>query len=460
MVQYDKDVVADLGFLKLDVLKVEAVGAVERAMKALGKDLRWLEGLPVDDGPTWDLISSAFTVGCFQLSEAGMRRALQQVRPKSIAELCATISLYRPGPMAFIPAYAERKHGREVVGYLHPSLERALAETYGVLVFQDQVLDVLHHALGYTWDEADAFRSAIGKKKADKLQLLLPELLARCQRQGWTRAQAEALVETLEPFARYGFGKGHGTAYAFMAYWSAYLKVHHPAPYMAALLSGHMDDDKRTKPLAAEALHLGLRIPRPDLNRSGVGWTVTDESTLLPGLNGIKHLGDTVCADLVAERERGGPYQSLPDLFRRTASVRSVTAKTVLWLAMAGALPPEWGHPRQIEAATPALQKWAKKAAAAPPDLFALADIAIGEAVPAAPLGGAGLRRRGALRAGLSGPAGICALPRRGHGAGRIPTPRPAPGHAARPGPRRPGRPGRRRGLPLPLRPAVRLAPP
>ena len=385
LVQYDKDVVADLGFLKLDVLKVEAVGAVERAMKALGKDLRWLESLPVDDGPTWDLISAGFTVGCFQLSEHGMRRTLVQLTPRSIPELCAAISLNRPGPMAVIPAYAERKHGRERVTYLHPSLQAALKETYGVMVFQDQVLDVLHSALGYSWDEADAFRSAIGKKKEDKLKKLLPELHARCLRRGWTPAQATALVALLEPFAGYGFGKGHGTAYAFMAYWSAYLKVHHPARYMAALLSGHMDDDKRTKPLAQEALSLGLRLLPPDLNASQIGWTAPDARTLLPGLNAVKHLGETVCADLVRERDRSGPFASLTDLFRRTAGVRSVTAKTVRWLAMAGALPPEWGHPRQIEAATPALQKWARKTAAAPPDLFALADVAVGEALPELP---------------------------------------------------------------------------
>lgn len=385
VVQYDKDVVAERGFLKLDVLKLEAVGAVERTMRDLGHDLRWLESLPTDDAPAWDLISSGFTVGCFQLENAGMRRTLQQVKPRTIAELCAVISLYRPGPMAFIGAYAARKAGREPAAYLHPSLEPALRETYGVMVFQDQVLEVLHGALGYSWDEADAFRSAIGKKKVDKLRSELPKLRARCLAHGWTPEQAEELKRLLEPFAGYGFGKGHGTAYAYMAYWSAYLKVHHPALYMAALLSGHMDDDKKTRPLAQEAAAIGLAVRWPDLNASAIGWTAVDDRTLLPGLNAVKHLGGAVCADLVAEREARGPFTTLADFFRRTAGYRSVTAKTVAWLGMAGALPPEWGHPRQIAQATPALQKWAKKAAAAPPDLFALADVAVGEAVPGLP---------------------------------------------------------------------------
>lgn len=371
IVQYDMTALADLGYLKIDMLKVEYIGALQRCLELLGEDLDFLWSIRTDDTQARAVFKSlcaGYTTGCFQLSDRRMRSAIMQIKPKTIADIAVGIALYRPGPMANIPSYAARKNGDEAVSYLHPDLEPALNRTYGVMVYQDQVLLVLR-ALGYEWDEADAFRSAIGKKKKEKLAKLLPELKERCRLRGWKKAQATQLLKTLEPFAGYGFGVGHAYAYAYVAFWTAWMAEYYPQEWFASLLTGYVNKkdkygEARVTELVHEAQRRGVEIYAPDVNTSS-GDFVVEGKGIRVGFSAIKGVAEGAMSALLNARELG-LFQDFTDFMRRTQVGPAVNSAVLSHLIDAGAFPRSWGHSAQLKEAIKQFQKWAKESVRMP----------------------------------------------------------------------------------------------
>lgn len=350
--QYSMYPVAELGLLKMDFLGLSNLTTIERALEIIeavypkvGKIDMY--NLPLDDVKTFKLLSSAETTGVFQLESAGMKRYIKELRPNSLDDIAVMVALYRPGPMQFIDSYINRKQGKEDVVYPHSMVENALRATYGIPVYQEQVMQIAKDMAGFSGGEADTLRKAIGKKIAKLMAEMKEKFIEGSQKRGVTTKQAAEVFSMLEDFAAYGFNKSHAVCYAMIAYQTAYLKSHYPECFMAALLTADLDDTDRIAIEIAECERMGIKVLPPDVNESFVDFGVVAESgNIRFGLAAIKNIGENPARVIVRERKKNGPYKSFEDFIDRMsktdvegAGERVILNKKVLEaLAKSGAL--------------------------------------------------------------------------------------------------------------------------
>lgn len=325
-VQYEMNWAEALGLLKMDFLGLRNLEVIQDAIEKIhyvhGVDLDPYN-LPIDDKKTYDMFAAGETIGTFQFESGGMQGALREVKPTELRDLIAIVALYRPGPMAYIPAYAARKAGREEVKYLDPKLESIQGETYGITVYQEQSMLVARELAGFTPGEADDLRKAIGKKLHDKMAALKPKFLKGCADNGVAKEVAEALWKDNEAAADYSFNKSHAACYAYVSYVTGYLKANYPHEYMAALLSSVMGDKDKAPLYLTEAKRMGLKVLPPDINRSLKDFAVLEDEDnpgqfdILFGLTALKKVGTAVVKDIIDEREARGSFSSMNNLIRR-----------------------------------------------------------------------------------------------------------------------------------------------
>ena len=343
MTQWGMDEVAAVGLLKMDFLGLTNLTILEEAV-GLCQEHEEVEidyvNLPDGDQKTFDLLASGDTFGVFQLESGGMRRVVADLKPTSIRDLAALLALYRPGPMEHIPRFIESKHGRRAVSYPHDDLGEILDDTYGVIVYQDQVLHIARKFAGYTLGQADVMRKAMGKKIAAVMQAERGNFINGALEKGYTQADAQTIYELIEPFAGYAFNKAHAVSYAAIAYQTAWFKANYPAPYMAAVLRAAAGNSDRVREAAAECGRLGIRLLLPDVNRSEATFTLEKmadgRSAIRFGLGTIKSVGRAAVEPLIAERKENGRIQSATDLAERLDS-KSMNRRALEALAKAGA---------------------------------------------------------------------------------------------------------------------------
>ena len=343
MTQYSMDPVAKLGLLKMDFLGLTNLTILDRATKMLDETRGIkidLGRLPLDDKETFELLSSGKTTDLFQLESAGMQRYIKELKPSTLGDIAAMIALYRPGPMEHIDTFIEAKHGRAPITYPHDSLKELLDETYGVIVYQDQVLLILQRFAGYTLGEADTVRKAMGKKIASLMSEERDRFIDGALGKGFDRPLAVQVFDLIEPFAGYAFNKAHSVSYALISYWTAYFKAHYPVEYMCSVLNSRLDNTDRIVSSINECSKLQIPVLLPDINRSGEFFTIDKESGPAPclryGLAAVKTVGEGAVRPLVAERKENGPYESIDDFCRR-ADVSGLNRRTLESLVKAGA---------------------------------------------------------------------------------------------------------------------------
>jgi DNA polymerase-3 subunit alpha len=339
--QFDKDDVEAVGLVKFDFLGLTTLTILDwtlRYVRMLDPASKLtLDDIPLDDPATYKLFHSGNTSAIFQFESRGMRDLLKQARPDRLEDLTALNALYRPGPMEVIPDFVACKHGRQQAEYLDPRLLPILGPTYGLMVYQEQVMQIAQVIGGYSLGAADLLRRAMGKKKPEEMALQRDNFTAGAAANGLAPERAKQLFDRMEKFAGYGFNKSHSAAYALIAYHTAWFKVHHASAFMAANLSLVMDDTDKVRMLRDDALALGLAILPPDINASNYRFEPIDRNQIRYGLGGIKGTGEAAIAAIVAERELRGPYVDLFDFCRRVDK-HAVNRRAVEALIRAGAL--------------------------------------------------------------------------------------------------------------------------
>ncbi len=327
-----------LGLLKMDFLGLRTLTVLANTA-ALLKESRGItidfDALPLDDPKAYQLLSDARTFGVFQLESAGMRDALRGLRPERLEDLIAMVSLYRPGPMDLIPDFIARRHGRAKITYEHPAMEKFTRETYGIMVYQEQIMQIASEMAGFTMGEADTLRRAMGKKDRDLMATQRAKFLAGSAERGTAAAKAERVWELMEKFAGYGFNKSHGAAYALVAYQTAYFKANHPVEFMAALLTSEMGDTDKIVKYIEECRAMGIEVQPPDVNVSAVQFSVAGD-TIRFGLAAIKNVGEAAMESILRTRQADGPFQGLDDFCARV-DLRLVNRRVVESLIKAGA---------------------------------------------------------------------------------------------------------------------------
>ena len=348
--QYSMGPIEKLGLLKIDFLGLKNLTIIKNALRIIRKIRSQeliVEQIPFDDAAVYALLSRGETVGVFQFESEGMRRNLQELQPSVLGDLIAMVALYRPGPMELIPDFIDRKHGRKQIKYLHPKLEPILNNTYGIAVYQEQVLQIARDLCGFSLGEADVLRKAIGKKIESLLMEQQMKFVQGALAKGVEQKIAEQLFEFVKPFAKYGFNKAHAASYAVIAYWTAYLKVHFPNEFLAALLTSDQTDlDKVAKDIA-EAERLGIKVLLPSVNESFTDFAVVKETgNIRFGLNVIKNVGRKVSELIEEERQQHGKYQSLTEFFMRVPK-EALNKKVLESLSKVGALD-DFGDRREL----------------------------------------------------------------------------------------------------------------
>jgi DNA polymerase-3 subunit alpha len=337
--QYDMKAVGDIGLLKIDFLGLQNLDIIATCMRLL-KELRGLdidiENLPFDDARTYELISAGDTHGVFQFEGAGMRRMLMDMRPQSFADVSAAVALFRPGPMINIPAYVARKQGREPIEYMHERLEPILRETYGVMIYQEQVMMAARELAGFTMSEADILRAAMGKKDKVKMAKLRTKFIDGTVERGIAKTTAEALFDGIAKFAEYGFNRAHSAAYGVISYQTAYLKANYPLEYMTSLLIHMEGNAERVATAIVDCRIRGIDVLAPDINRSRADFSISD-GRILFGLAAIKNVGQHAVESIVALRDADGPFKSLEDLCERTSAIQDVNRRVLEALVQSGA---------------------------------------------------------------------------------------------------------------------------
>ena len=327
-----------LGLLKMDFLGLRTLTVLANTV-ALIRDSRGvaidLDTLPLDDAKTYALLTDARTFGVFQLESGGMRDALRGLKPSSLEDVIAMVSLYRPGPMELIPDFIARKHGRAKITYEHPAMQKFTQGTYGIMVYQEQIMQIASEMAGFTMGEADTLRRAMGKKDRELMAKQRDKFLAGCAEKGTAAAKAERVWELMEKFAGYGFNKSHAAAYALVAYQTAYFKANYPVEFMAALLTSEMGDTDKIVKYIDECRAMDLRVQPPDVNVSAVQFSVAGD-TIHFGLAAIKNVGEAAMESILATRKQDGPFKSLEDFCARV-DLRLVNRRVLESLIKAGA---------------------------------------------------------------------------------------------------------------------------
>ncbi|MCX6640720.1 MAG: DNA polymerase III subunit alpha [bacterium] len=349
--QWDMKWLDAIGLLKMDFLGLRTLTVIKDTLAALherGVDVD-LDGIPLDDAATFRLFADKATVGVFQFESSGMKENLARLQPERLEDLIAMNALYRPGPMEMISTYIARKRGREKIEYLHESLRPILEETYGIIVYQEQVIRIASDIAGFSLGKADILRRAMGKKKLSEMQKLKDEFIQGAIDRGLTEKVAAAIYDYVERFASYGFNKSHSAGYALVAYQTAYLKAHYPAEFMAACLTSEINSSDRILLLIDECRHLGLTIHPPSINLSRYQFTV-EEGGIRFGLGGVKNVGEGAIEQVIAARDIFGLYRSLYDITERTDG-QKVNRKVLESLIQSGACDDLEGHRAQMKAA-------------------------------------------------------------------------------------------------------------
>tara|TARA_R110002073_G_scaffold40547_5_gene115158 strand:- start:294766 stop:299079 length:4314 start_codon:yes stop_codon:yes gene_type:complete len=337
--QFDNYVVEDAGLLKMDFLGLKTLTLIKdtiKIVKALHNVDLDPDAFPLDDTKTYELFQRGETVGIFQYESLGMQKHMKSLKPTEFADLIAMNALYRPGPMEYIPLFIQRKHGIEAIEYDLPEMEEYLKETYGVTVYQEQVMLLSQKLAGFTKGKADVLRKAMGKKIFSLLEELKPEFIEGGKKNGHPEEILEKVWKDWEAFAAYAFNKSHSTCYAYIAYQTAYLKAHYPAEYMAAVLSNNMNDIKSVSFFMDECKRAGIEVLSPDINESFYKFAVNKQGAVRFGMGAIKGVGANAVAAIVAERKENGPYKSIFDLAKRV-DLRSANKKAFDGLILAGA---------------------------------------------------------------------------------------------------------------------------
>ena len=337
--QYDKDVLEEMGLLKMDFLGLRTLTVIENALTLINREREEnfeIEKIPLDDEKTFSLLREGKTIGVFQLESPGMRRVLTGVKPNTMEDIIAVLSLYRPGTIKSgqVDEFIKRKHG--VIDYtsIHPLLDEILKPTYGIIVYQEQVMQVAQKLAGYTLAEADLLRKAMGKKKKDIMAKLRDDFINRCINNGIEREIAERVFNTIEKFAEYGFNKSHSTAYATISYQTAYLKAHYPKEFFTALLTSVSGNEDREEVYIKEAESMGIKILPPDINKSDIYFKIEGDAIRF-GFSAIKNVGENAAKIIVEEREKG-EYRSFYDFLTRCKSGK-INKKVIESLIKAGA---------------------------------------------------------------------------------------------------------------------------
>lgn len=369
--QYDMYSICDeyngVGLVKFDFLGLKNLAvladSVARVKERLGPEVD-LDRVPLTDKKVFDMLTRGETLGVFQMAGSGMTAYLKELRPTLVTDLNAMVALYRPGPLAFIPDYIARKNNPALVTYLDPRLEPILKPTYGVLIYQDDVMMIAVQLAGYSWGEADKFRKAMGKKIPEEMAKQKGHFLEGTVERGMKPAVAQQLWDQIETFAAYGFNKAHAASYGNLAYKTAYMKANYPVDYMAALLTADAGDVEKVAEIVGECARMGITVLPPSVNESAGTFTVADEKTIRFGLYSIKNFGTGVSDSIVAERAEHGRYAHLGDFLSRVTD-KNLNKKSLEALIQCGALD-EFGERGQMLAGIELLLEYHKQHEHAP----------------------------------------------------------------------------------------------
>jgi DNA polymerase III subunit alpha len=340
---FDKDDVEAVGLVKFDFLGLRTLTIIDWALEAIrqrdGQESIDLDAIPLDDPATFRLLQAHQTTAVFQLESGGMKDLIRRLKPDSFEDIIALVALYRPGPLqsGMVDDFIDRKHGRSRVEYPHPDLEPILKPTYGVILYQEQVMQIAQVLASYTLGGADLLRRAMGKKKPEEMAKQREIFLAGALARNVKEQTATYIFDLMEKFAGYGFNKSHSAAYALLAYQTAWLKAHHPAAFMAAVLSADMDNTDKVVGLIEECRSLGLKVVPPDVNRSAYRFAALDEKTIVYGLGAIKGAGESAIDALLSAREEGSVFHSLVDLCQRV-DLSKLNKRVLETLIRAGAM--------------------------------------------------------------------------------------------------------------------------
>lgn len=345
--QYDKDDVETAGLVKFDFLGLKNLTVIDKAVKKINKR-REMEGgeplditqIPISDIKAFDLLKEGNTTAVFQLESNGMKGVMKKLQPDNFEDIIALVALYRPGPLqsGMVEDFIDRKHGRKVVEYPHPCLEEVLKPTYGVIVYQEQVMQIAQRMAGYSLGQADLLRRAMGKKKPEEMAKQKSIFIEGASKNGIDKEKAEEVFELIDYFSGYGFNKSHSAAYALISYQTAYLKSHYPSEFMAAVMSSDMAKTEKLVNYFADFETNGGKVVPPNINISDKMFLPTKKGNILFGLNAIKGVGETVCDEIIRARNEGGKFTDIYDFVERTSSKVNKTAMT--GLINAGALDP------------------------------------------------------------------------------------------------------------------------
>jgi DNA polymerase-3 subunit alpha len=342
--QFDKDDVEAVGLVKFDFLGLRTLTIIDRAVRSInaarernGEDPLDIVSIPIDDGPTYEFIRSARTTAVFQLESYAMKDLIRRLQPENFEDLTALNALIRPGPSELADDFIARKHGRQVVEYLHPELKSVLETTYGVILYQEQVMQIAQVLAGYSLGYADLLRRAMGKKKPEEMAKQRKFFLKGAKRRGVDERKASEIFDLMEKFAGYGFNKSHSAAYALIAYQTAWLKTHYTADFMAAVLSSDMDNTDKVVVFMDDCGDMGLAIESAHVNACEYAFTVADARTIRYGLGAVKGVGASAIAAIVAERRQNGRFEDLFDFCLRVDG-KKVNRRVIEALIRCGAL--------------------------------------------------------------------------------------------------------------------------
>lgn len=342
--QYEMHNIDSLGLLKMDFLGLKNLTIIENTLKIISKTKKNkidLASIPLDDSRTFELFQNGRTTGVFQFESSGMKRYLKKLHPTNFEDIVAMVAMYRPGPLnsGMVDEFIDRKHGRKEVTYKHPIMENALKNTYGVIIYQEQVMQLSKDMAKFTGGQADTLRKAMGKKIAELMAKMKTQFVEGCLKNNLSKELAQETFTDMEKFAEYGFNRSHAVCYAFIGYETAYLKAHYPAEFMASLLTSDKDDIDRIAIEVEESRQLGIEVLPPDINRSFMNFGVineNDKDEIRFGLSAIKNVGEHIVEQIVTERKANGKFSSVEDFLRRVES-KDVNKKSMESLIKSGA---------------------------------------------------------------------------------------------------------------------------
>ncbi len=381
--QYEMHACEDVGLIKFDILGI-------RNLSILGSAIDIVEGefgtkidiyeIPLDDKKTFEMLTKGETMGVFQLAGGGMTKYLKELKPNRVEDLMAMVALYRPGPIAVIPEYIKRKHNPKLIEYLDPRMEKFLGASYGLLVYQDDLLFCALDLAGYSWEEADKFRKAVGKKIPEEMAAQKDKFIKGIVEHGQTQNFAEELWKLFEPFQSYGFNKAHAASYGMVAYYTAYMKANYPVEYMTALLTAESNDTEKVSAAINECRRMGIKVLPPDINESDMGFTIIKDKESINnkairfGFSAVKNVGG-VATDIILTARRTGKFESFSDFIGRV-DARKVNKKVLESLIKVGAMSKFGGRAALLASVDKIREKMVKpKGDDNQPGLFAVEDV-------------------------------------------------------------------------------------